>query len=211
MTFNEEREYWWLQTLFEFEWDALKVSRRPPVTSLIASVRNENDLELKQLPKIIQRIYDEHNKMSASVEATESLHQSNPLVYIPGPSRNEAIKSMTTSDFSQLQTVLNQSDSVLSRKAHNPAYAQYQARLDSFKEWPASLCQQPTDLAKAGFYYFGIKDMVKCFFCNGGLKNWDHDDDAIQDHVRWFPTCQYIRQLIGHEYIEQVRLFLLLN
>lgn len=143
---------------------------------------------------------------------------SNAVVYVPkaGPSSLVAAATGTTSgtttgtatamtsDFSQLQSVLNQSDNVLSRKAHHPAYAQLQTRLDSFKDWPATLSQQPADLAKAGFYYFGIKDMVKCFFCNGGLKNWDHNDDPYQDHVRWFPGCQFIRQLMGHEYIETV-------
>lgn len=144
------------------------------------------------------------NKNNHSVSKSQS-NNSNPLVYVPGgPKKNETIKAMNTVDFSELQSVLNQSDNVLSRRAHHPNYASYQARLDSFKEWPASMSQQPDDLAKAGFYYFGIKDMVKCFFCNGGLKNWDHNDDPFQDHVRWFPSCQYIRQLMGHEYVEEV-------
>ena len=47
--------------------------------------------------------------------------------------------------------------------------------------------------------------MVKCFFCNGGLKNWDHNDDPFQDHVRWFPKCQFIKQLMGADYVEKIR------
>ena len=184
--------------------------------NLLSHSDDGQDVELREMPKIMDKLYEIYNQTSRPVRpmttsASSGAALCNPLVYVPGSAGGKnAIKSMTTSDFSQLQTVLNKSDNVLSRKAHHPDYAQYQARLDSFKEWPASMSQQPSDLAKAGFYYFGIKDMVKCFFCNGGLKNWDHNDDPFQDHVRWFPTCQYIRQLMGHEYIETVCLFLLL-
>ena len=111
----------------------------------------------------------------------------------------------TTSDYNQLQAILTQTNNLITGKAYSPAFSQYQARIDTFRDWPATLSQQPADLARAGFYYFGIKDMVKCFFCNGGLKNWDHNDDPYEDHVRWFPKCQYVRQLMGVEYIESVR------
>lgn len=181
--------------------------------NLLSHSDDGQDVELREMPKIMDKLYEIYNQASRpmrpmTTSASSGAALCNPLVYVPGSAGGKnAIKSMTTSDFSQLQSVLNKSDNVLSRKAHHPDYAQYQARLDSFKEWPASMSQQPSDLAKAGFYYFGIKDMVKCFFCNGGLKNWDHNDDPFQDHVRWFPTCQYIRQLMGHEYIESVSFF----
>lgn len=177
----------------------------------IVNINSENDLVLRQIPKVIEKIYEVYVKSvlnkkqkqtHLSSAASNISEQVNRMNYVPGGSK--AIKEMNTVDFNELQTVLNQSDSVLSRRANHPEYAQYESRLESFKEWPASMSQQPADLAKAGFYYFGIKDMVKCFFCNGGLKNWDHNDDPFQDHVRWFPTCQYIRQLMGHEYVEDV-------
>lgn len=121
------------------------------------------------------------------------------------PSNKSTSSSSSSSNYDQLQPVLTQTTHVINEKAHSPAFSQYQARLETFRDWPATLAQQPADLARAGFYYFGIKDMVKCFFCNGGLKNWDHNDDPFEDHVRWFPKCQYIRQLMGLEYVETIR------
>lgn len=155
-------------------------------------------LEIKQLPKIINQLiilnnYEEHTVNNDATANNET------VLYAPHPT------STSTSDFNRLQNILHNSDNVISDKAYHPAYTLLQTRLDSYKEWPATLSQQPADLAKAGFYYFGIKDMVKCFFCNGGLKNWDHNDDPFQDHVRWFPKCQFIRQLMGAEYVEKIR------
>jgi hypothetical protein len=122
--------------------------------------------------------------LSGSFDSTMAYatNTSGAIVYVPGSTSS----STSTNDFNKLQNVLVNSDSVISEKAYHPAYTSFQSRLETYKEWPATLSQQPTDLARAGFYYFGIKDMVKCFFCNGGLKNWDHNDDPYQDHVRWF-------------------------
>ena len=40
----------------------------------------------------------------------------------------------------------------------------------------------------------GPGDNVRCFHCDGGLKNWQQDDNAAVEHARWFPRCSYIQQ-----------------
>ncbi len=63
---------------------------------------------------------------------------------------------------------------------------------------------EPDVLSKAGFYYYGMKDMVKCFYCNGGLRDWCDTDEPFAEHARWFPHCSFIKQLMGQDYmIEQ--------
>lgn len=111
-----------------------------------------------------------------------------------------------TSDESMnmILNVLTKTDNVNFEKPYNTNYVTEQSRLESFKQWPIKLTQKPDDLAKAGFYYYGIKDIVKCFFCNGSLHNWDINDVPIEEHTRWFPKCSYIKQLMGVEYIEQI-------
>ena len=104
-----------------------------------------------------------------------------------------------------LKSVLNKSINAACDKPFHQGYVTEQSRFESFKEWPLNLSQQPIDLAKAGFYYYGIKDMVKCFYCNGGLRNWDPIDEPITEHARWFPKCPYIRQLKGPGFIELIR------
>jgi hypothetical protein len=169
---------------------------------LVKNEISEDDvLVIKQLPKIVNELImlNNYEEQTVNIDATAN---NESVLYEPhAQSKNET----STSDFNKIQNILHNSDNVISDKAYHPAYTLLQTRLDSYKEWPATLSQQPADLAKAGFYYFGIKDMVKCFFCNGGLKNWDHNDDPFQDHVRWFPKCQFIRQLMGAEYVEKIR------
>ena len=50
----------------------------------------------------------------------------------------------------------------------------------------------------------GHGDNVKCFFCDGGLRNWEPNDDPWREHARWFKNCDYVRQSKGQPYIEAV-------
>jgi hypothetical protein len=198
----------WLQCLYDFEKDESNSEVTINALQMLSNSENFkqlNDVEVKQLPKILEHLNLLYLNNLDTNEAANNSSSNTAIVYVPGVSTTNSGSITATSDFNKLQNVLGLSDSVISERAYHPAYTSYQARLETYKEWPATLSQQPNDLAKAGFYYFGIKDMVKCFFCNGGLKNWDHNDDPYQDHVRWFPKCQFIRQLMGAEYVEQVR------
>lgn len=198
----------WLQCLLDFDNVSSDVQSKKVIDILVNSndINSQtDDLKVKQIPKVIdQLIINEKSKNSAnSLNQGSKDKKGDNVMYVPKAAASSS--GPGTSDFSKLQNVLNLSDNVISEKAIHPAYTLYQTRLDSFKEWPATLSQQPADLARAGFYYFGIKDMVKCFFCNGGLKNWDHNDDPYEDHVRWFPKCQFIKQLMGAEFVDYVR------
>ena len=62
----------------------------------------------------------------------------------------------------------------------HPQYAALEARLRTSREWPPALRQQPKQLAEAEFYYIGLSDQVKCFYCDGGLRNWQSEDDFGQ-------------------------------
>merc|ERR1719245_2492132 len=84
----------------------------------------------------------------------------------------------------------------------HPQYATLEARLRTFGEWPPALRQQPKDLAEAGFYYIGLSDQVKCFYCDGGLRNWQSEDEPWKEHARWFDKCGFVRLVKGDEYIK---------
>ena len=90
----------------------------------------------------------------------------------------------------------------------HPQHATLEARLRTFREWPPALRQQPDELADAGFYYIGCSDQVeyimveqilshtlsfnlnvallqvKCFYCDGGLRNWQPEDAPWVEHAR---------------------------
>ena len=91
----------------------------------------------------------------------------------------------------------------------NPHMRTLTARLltfhDNTNKWPQErLAATPDDMAKAGLYYLGTNDCVKCWYCNGGLQNWDHTDEPWFEHAKWFPHCEFLLQNKGPEYIADI-------
>ncbi|XP_061193232.1 E3 ubiquitin-protein ligase XIAP-like [Saccostrea echinata] len=87
-----------------------------------------------------------------------------------------------------------------------PSYAALAVRISSFTDWPSSITQTPRDLAIAGFLYAGYGDYTRCFFCGGGLRNWEPGDDPWTEHARWFPKCAFLRQNKGDEFVALVQI-----
>ena len=145
---------------------------------------SDDDITVKgHFPSIVYDLIDRH---------TETKREQQPLQY---PSSN--------THYDDLHTMLDTSDKAITADPIHPKYISYEERLQSFKKWPLLSAQQPCDLAKSGFFYVGISDSVKCFFCNGGLRQWDIFDDPFEDHVRYFPNCQYIRHVLGDRRITE--------
>lgn len=47
-------------------------------------------------------------------------------------------------------------------------------------------------LAKAGFFYTYVGDLVQCAFCRGQLCTWAPNDDPLAEHARHYTTCPFI-------------------
>ncbi|CAB3226801.1 unnamed protein product [Arctia plantaginis] len=86
----------------------------------------------------------------------------------------------------------------------HPRFASEAARLRSFQDWPRCMRQKPEDLAEAGFFYTGHGDKTKCFYCDGGLKDWENDDVPWEQHARWFDRCAYVQLVKGRDYVQKV-------
>nr|CAB3225622.1 ZF(RING)-14 zinc finger protein [Phallusia mammillata] len=84
-----------------------------------------------------------------------------------------------------------------------PHMAQIDNRLATFVNWLYTRAT-PRMIAEAGFFSLGVRDRVKCFYCNGGLQNWRRNDDAWEQHAKWYPTCEYVLQNKGVEYVHSV-------
>ena len=63
----------------------------------------------------------------------------------------------------------------------------FNQRIATFRNWPYHVDYQPADFADAGFFYLGVGDRVKCFYCNGGLQYWNNDQEPWSEHAKWFP------------------------
>ncbi|PSN55333.1 Death-associated inhibitor of apoptosis 2 [Blattella germanica] len=85
-----------------------------------------------------------------------------------------------------------------------PRYSTVESRIRTYSDWPHAV-PTPQLLAQAGFYHVGTADQVRCFHCDGGLKDWDTDDDPWIEHARWFSRCGYVRLVKGDEFVQQAR------
>lgn len=66
------------------------------------------------------------------------------------------------------------------------------SRLDSFRG--SSLAQQVSAerLARAGFYFTGHADRVRCFSCQMTVENWSRGDTPVERHREVSPTCRFL-------------------
>ena len=61
------------------------------------------------------------------------------------------------------------------------------ARLHTYKNYRGK--ENPSCLAKTGFFYFQSGDCVQCVYCQGILKNWTCRVSPTSAHRRIFPEC----------------------
>ncbi|XP_071964217.1 E3 ubiquitin-protein ligase XIAP-like [Antedon mediterranea] len=67
-------------------------------------------------------------------------------------------------------------------------------RLETFEDFPSGCPMSPAQLARAGFFYTGIADMVQCFICNGKVRDWEIGDSAFGEHLKFFPNCEFVHR-----------------
>ncbi|KAJ8314476.1 hypothetical protein KUTeg_006626 [Tegillarca granosa] len=95
---------------------------------------------------------------------------------------------------------------VSSERAKHENFAVESTRLMTFScpGWDTRMYQTPEMLAAAGFFYTGTCDNVKCFFCDGGIRNWQPGDDPWTEHARYFPNCYYVKLVKGQDFIKKI-------
>ncbi|XP_078482807.1 baculoviral IAP repeat-containing protein 7-A [Ciona intestinalis] len=91
----------------------------------------------------------------------------------------------------------------------NPHMRREASRIQTFRDqmnmWSSNnITASPERMAAAGLFYIGQTDRVKCWYCNGGLQNWLPNDNPWFEHAKWFPTCEYVLQQRGPEYVHNV-------
>ncbi|XP_031136007.1 E3 ubiquitin-protein ligase XIAP [Sander lucioperca] len=75
---------------------------------------------------------------------------------------------------------------------HLADFSLMNSRLDSFRG--SSLAQQVSAerLARAGFYFTGHADRVRCFSCKKTVENWCRGDTPVERHIEVSPSCRFL-------------------
>jgi hypothetical protein len=79
----------------------------------------------------------------------------------------------------------------------NPQYSNYTDRMETFKTWPKAMPIKAKDLCSAGFYYTGLSDKVKCFYCGLGLNEWNAIDIPLAEHEKHAPNCGFVQLMLN--------------
>ena len=88
---------------------------------------------------------------------------------------------------------------------HHPVNPHMRTFIDNSSIWPAHRIRAtPQQIVDAGMYYLGEWDRVKCWYCNGGLQNWERDNNPWKEHAKWFPLCEYGLQQKGLDYVHKI-------
>ncbi|XP_040832798.1 baculoviral IAP repeat-containing protein 2 [Ochotona curzoniae] len=69
-------------------------------------------------------------------------------------------------------------------------------RMSTYSAFPAGVPVSERSLARAGFYYTGVNDKVKCFCCGLMLDNWKQGDKPIEKHKQLYPSCSFVQKLV---------------
>nr|XP_056715634.1 E3 ubiquitin-protein ligase XIAP isoform X3 [Euleptes europaea] len=74
----------------------------------------------------------------------------------------------------------------------DPELAKECSRLQTFTTFPNCCPVSVLTLARAGFFYTGEGDRVKCFSCHATVEGWQHGDTAAGRHKAVSPNCPFI-------------------
>ncbi|XP_076445589.1 uncharacterized protein LOC143283291 [Babylonia areolata] len=114
-------------------------------------------------------------------------------------------QSASTNGESGRETVTYAQLGIYTQEPKRPDFAITSSRVNSFTNWPHCASHSPEDMAEAGFYFVGTDDLVRCFYCKGGLKSWSKSLRPWVEHARFYPRCPFVGQVKGQEFIEAVQ------
>ncbi|XP_025098299.1 uncharacterized protein LOC112566359 [Pomacea canaliculata] len=91
-------------------------------------------------------------------------------------------------------------------RAASPTHIPLRSRRATFIHWPREETgQQPANMALAGYFYTGEGSTVCCFYCGVQVGNWRPAMNPWHEHVRGQPTCQYLIQMKGEDFVKEIQ------
>lgn len=89
----------------------------------------------------------------------------------------------------------------------DPVYynmTRYLDRLRTFSHWPNSVYATPNEFAECGLFYTGYDDILKCYSCGGGMRDWLTTDNPWYEHAKLYPKCPFVLDRMGHKFVRNV-------
>uniref|UniRef100_A0A8C3MAR8 RING-type E3 ubiquitin transferase n=1 Tax=Geospiza parvula TaxID=87175 RepID=A0A8C3MAR8_GEOPR len=105
---------------------------------------------------------------------------------------------------SVLQGIVSE-ETAMPNEPEYPEMVTEEMRLSTFENWPQNSSMHPEQLARAGFFYTGRGDVVRCFYCDGGVRSWSLGDDPWREHAKWYPECEFLLHSRGREFVNSVQ------
>jgi hypothetical protein len=53
--------------------------------------------------------------------------------------------------------------------------------------------------------FVGEEDVVRCHYCDGGLRHWEPGDVPWEEHAKWFSFCKYVIKMKGRDFIDNIK------
>ncbi|KFV89347.1 Baculoviral IAP repeat-containing protein 7-B [Fulmarus glacialis] len=103
--------------------------------------------------------------------------------------------------FLSLLQGMDSEETALPNEPEYPEMVTEEVRLSTFRNWPQYTDMHPEQLARAGFFYTGQGDVVRCFYCDGGVRNWSFGDDPWREHAKWYPGCEFLLRSRGRDFV----------
>ena len=73
------------------------------------------------------------------------------------------------------------------------------------RRWPNTEgCPTPKQISSAGFIYIGPEQRVECWYCGGVMECWIPGDEPWTEHAKYFPTCNFVLQRKGLEFVNRI-------
>ncbi|XP_045180490.1 baculoviral IAP repeat-containing protein 7-B-like isoform X2 [Mercenaria mercenaria] len=100
-----------------------------------------------------------------------------------------------------------ESNSFLATVSRYPEYMRAEKRLMTFQTPVWQRFEKPdlTVFVDLGFFFTGREDLVRCYMCGIGLKDWVRNDAVLQEHVKHSPKCTYLLQKFGKSEVERIQ------
>ena len=53
--------------------------------------------------------------------------------------------------------------------------------------------------------FLGQADLVRCYQCGIGLKDWSPEDDVLEEHIRHSSDCSFLKEKLGQDRLNQLK------